>query len=123
MSPRYFDDIEEKKRPHRALQIYQILIGTAANRQIITYGMLAEILGYEGAGVFAGTLDHIARWCTQRGLPSLTVLVVNQETGVPGEGIPVYSDIHAEREKVFRFKWYRILPPTADELEAASQSH
>jgi len=121
VSPRYFDAMLEKKRPHRALQVYQILLGTAANRQIITYGMLADILGYEGAGVFAEILDHIAYWCARRGLPPLTVLVVNKDTGLPGDGIPVQADINVERERVFSFKWYRILPPTTDELEAAFQ--
>ena len=44
---------DEPILPLRALQIWQILISAAHNRQILTYGMLARMLGYEGAGVLA----------------------------------------------------------------------
>lgn len=106
-------------RPARALQIYQILIGLAYNRQTMTYGQLAGILNYGGAGVFAGTLDHIKHWCDREGHPALTTLVVNQATGLPGEGFTTSTDLHAGREKVFNHVWFDIVPPTMDELAAA----
>ena len=30
----------------RSLQVWQLLIGAAANRQTVTYGKLAELMGY-----------------------------------------------------------------------------
>ena len=47
---------EESTQPNRALQIWQILIAMAANRQTTTYNALAQILGYQGAGQFMSGL-------------------------------------------------------------------
>jgi hypothetical protein len=114
---RYFDD--NATNPLRALQIYQILVGLAHNRQTMTYKMLADMLGYEGAGVFAAKLGHIMNWCQQNGLPPLTILVVNQETGLPGQGLVTPLNLHAEREDVFNYDWFNLMPPTPEELAAA----
>lgn len=105
----------------RALQIWQILICKAANRQTITYGALARMLGFGGAGTLAHFLGHIMHHCLQNGLPPLTVLVVNQDTGLPGEGL-IDADYNADREAVFGFGWFGVIPPTPDELSAAYRS-
>ncbi len=106
--------------PLRALQIWQILIGTAKNRQILTYGILADMLGYKGAGVFAQPLGHIMYYCQQNELPPLTIIVVNQDTGIPGTGL-TGADLSADRESVFRFDWYGLVPPTPEDLKMAYQ--
>ncbi len=103
----------------RAVQIWQILTGKAFNRQITTYGEVAEILGYEGAGVLSRQLGHIMFFCAQNKLPALTVLVVNGETGLPGEGLETKKDLHKEREDVFNYDWYSIFPPTSEEFSEA----
>jgi len=105
-------------RPDRAAQIWLILISAAHNRQILTYGILADMLDYKGAGVLAATLGHIMFYCREEKLPPLTVLVVNQETGLPGEGL-TETDLNADREQVFDFDWYDIVPPSAEQLAAA----
>lgn len=61
---------------NRALQIWQILIGFAYERKITTYGEVAEILGYKGAGTMDRQLGHILHFCAQNKLPPLSVLVV-----------------------------------------------
>jgi len=104
----------------RAQQIYAILCGLAYNRQSITYGGLAEVVGFAGAGVFAGMLGEIMHWCAENRLPPLTVLVVNGTTGLPGEGLTTPEDVHAEREMVFNYDWYDLVAPTAAELDAAN---
>jgi len=109
----------EKNRPSRALQVWQILIAAAHNRQILTYKILADIVGYGGAGVFGQILGHIADYCNQNGLPPLTSLVVNEKTGVPGHGIPV-KNAPKKREEVFNYKWFRIVPPTVEQFREAS---
>ena len=101
---------DEPILPMRALQIWQILISAARNRQLLTYGILASMLGYERAGVLAQPLGHIMYYCQQNELPPLTILVVNQDTGVPGEGL-TGADLNADRESVFRYDWYSIIPP------------
>ncbi len=55
-------------------------------------------------------------WCDENGLPPLTVLVVNKKTGLPGTGLILSTDLNADREAVFQFNWYSIVPPTSAEL-------
>lgn len=100
----------------RAVQIYLILIGAAHRREILTYQMVAERLGYKGSGVLDRQLGHLMYWCDENGLPPLTVLVVNKKTGLPGPGLILSADLNADREGVFQFNWYSIVPPTAAEL-------
>jgi hypothetical protein len=113
---RRFDDGPD--RPARGLQIWQILIGKAHNRQTITYGQLAELLGFEGAQVLAQPLGHVYYYCQQRKLPLLTAIVVKQDSGLPGHDLSGV-DLNRSREDVFAFDWYGIWPPTPDELRAA----
>jgi len=117
---RYFDDIRTDES--RAFQVYLILIGLAYERKIATYGMIADLLGFKGAGTLARILGHIIIWCEANDLPRLTVLVVNQETGLPGEGIGELSDLDAQREQVFQFNWFSLVPPTPEELDASYQT-
>jgi putative restriction endonuclease len=112
-----FDDIRSDEA--RALQIYLILIGAAQNRQILTYNVLARFVGFKGSGVFAGILGHIMFWCQDQKLPALTSLVVNQETGLPGDGLITPDDANSEREKVYEFNWYSLVPPTMQELDTS----
>ena len=112
-----FDEIRSDES--RALQVYLILIGAARNRQILTYNVLAELLQFKGAGVFAGILGHIMFWCKDENLPALTSLVVNQDTGLPGDGLITPENANREREKVYQFDWYSIVPPTMQQLDAS----
>lgn len=100
----------------RAVQIYQILVGAAHRREIMTYQILAERIGYKGAGVLDRQLGHLMYWCSENGLPPLTVLVVNKTTGLPGVGLVEALDLNSDRERVFNYDWYAIVPPTAGEL-------
>jgi hypothetical protein len=49
--------------PARTLQIYLILIGCAANQQVITYGRLAERVGLLTPSWLFASLDRLAEWC------------------------------------------------------------
>ncbi len=100
----------------RALQIYQILICKAHNRQLTTYGEIAHLIGYGGSGVLDRQLGIIMTYCDRNGLPPLTILVVNDETGSPGTGLTTFEDENADRRKVFKFSWYDLIPPTIEEL-------
>ena len=57
-------------------------------------------------------------YCQQNEIPPLTILVVNQNTGLPGEGL-TGADLNADREAVFNFDWYSIVPPTPEEFKEA----
>jgi len=109
---------DDHRRAARALQIWQILICKASQRQTVTYGELARMLGFGGAGVMGGMLHPLMCYCAENGLPPLTVLVVNQDTGLPGEGLTsVRTNLHAECERVYQYNWFAIHPPTIEELE------
>lgn len=118
--PMLFDD--NPTLATRALQIWQILISKAHNRQTVTYGILADMLGFKGAGTLAHMLGHIMFYCQENNLPPLTVIVVNQDTGLPGEGLTAV-ELNADRERVFQHNWYGVFPPSPDELSAAYQRH
>ena len=102
----------------RAAQIWQILACKASNRQTLTYGQLADLIGFKGAGTLAHFLGHIMYYCIQNELPPLTVLVVKQDTGLPGEGL-VGADLNADRERVFGYDWFALVSPTTEGLAAA----
>lgn len=107
--------------PARAVQIWQILISKAHNRQIITYGILADILGLGGAIILAQPLSIIMYFCSQNDLPPLTVLVVNAKTGLPGKGLKIDGDLSAVREDVFNYNWYGLLSPSENQFSEARQ--
>lgn len=104
----------------RAVQAWQILVAAAMNRQIHSYKTLSELMyGKPVPNVLSNILGHIAFYCTENGLPPLTVLVVNETTGLPGEEIPVSQDLNSSREAVYKYDWYNLYPPSEQEFAAA----
>jgi hypothetical protein len=119
MPQRFSDD---SRIGTRALQAYLVLIGLAWNRQTITYGQLSQNqMQYGQGGILASPLGCIMGWCYENGLPPLTALVVNDQTGLPGEGLYTASDYPATQQRVFGFNWYSLFPPSPDELAAAGE--
>lgn len=110
---------DDSNNPNRALQIYLILIGAARSRQVLTYDIVSKIIGYKGAGVISKPLGHIMFWCRENNLPSLTTLIVNSETGLPGDGLTQAADLNSERERVFDYPWFDLVPPTPAQLQNA----
>ncbi len=105
--------------PNRAHQIWVILVGAAWNRQVLTYKLLSQWIGYKGPGVLDKTLGHIMHYCHQNKLPPLTTLVVNEKNGKPGGGLSKSKNTVADRERVYRYGWYAIFPPTPEQLKEA----
>ena len=100
----------------RALQIWLVLVAQAARGQTLTYGDLAKVLGFKGAGSLGQFLDPVMRYCENEGLPPLTAIVVNQDTREPGAGLPGIRNLSTEQGRVFDFPWFRIVPPTPREF-------
>jgi len=61
-------------------------------------------------------------YCQDRELPPLTVLVVNQDTGLPGEGLTTLEDVNVDREKVFGYDWFSLEPPQVNDFAAADRN-
>ena len=105
-------------RTQRAHQVWQVLICAAHHRQTLTYGQLAARIGLGGAGVLAQFLAVVMKYCDANGLPPLTCLVVNQETGLPGSGLTTLEDLPRDREAVHRHAWFAMAPIQTADLEA-----
>lgn len=114
---RYFKDGATNRS--RAVQIWQILIGSAYRRETLTYEELVSLLGNKNPKVLAKQLGHIMHYCSQNKLPPLTILVVNKSTGRPGGGLTLLADRGKLRERVFTHGWYDVYPPTEQQLEEA----
>jgi hypothetical protein len=104
--------------PESALRAYLVLIGRAADRQIVTYGQLSQQIKRGGPNLLAQPLNLLTHWCQAHGLPTLTSIVVEQATGLPapGFGSVTRSEIPNEQAKVWDFDWFAIHPPTTEEL-------
>lgn len=103
----------------RALQAWIILVGMAMRRETTTYKRLSvKMFGHEAPGVLATILGHIMYFCEQNALPPLTALVVNTETGRPGDGLNC-DEPEAARERIFAYDWYDCYPPKVRQLEEA----
>mgnify|MGYP000869519786 CR=1 FL=1 len=104
----------------RALQIYQVLMGFAHQRQTLTYETLGKLVGLPPHGL-AMHLDHLLRYCKNQTLPPITILVVRKAEGTPSTGFPSATmDLDQERERVFDYPWFRQKPLTIEELKALS---
>ena len=107
--------------PARAVQCWQILLGSAMNRQTVTYAGLAELMfKRQAAGVLAQILAHVAYYCIDSELPPLTAIVVRTSGGEPGPGIPVnQASIDELREDVYQCDWFDVYPPSEEDLAAS----
>jgi hypothetical protein len=104
--------------PARALQIYLVLIGCAANQQTIAYTKLAERLGLLTPTWLPSSLGHLAEWCLREGLPPITSLAIADDTGQPGPGYPLpLESLAAQQTRARKFDWYSIVPPAVSHLE------
>lgn len=106
----------------RASQIWALLICAARERKTYTYGNTADILGFGSARVMTPFLGCIMRFCTENNLPPLTVLVVNQKTGIPGDGLSTLEEVNGDREAVFSFNWFSIEPPQNADFKSVDKN-
>lgn len=108
-------------RYQRSMQIWTLLVCAARERRSYRYGDIADILGMGGAGVMAQFLGPIMWYCEDNDFPPLTVLVVNQETGLPGEGLSTLENVNMDREWAFNFDWFENEPPKEEDFKAADR--
>ncbi len=109
-------------RYQRCNQIWTLLVSAALDRKSYTYGDIAEILGFGGAGTMAQFLGPIMWLCEDNEWPPLTVLVVNQDSGLPGEGLTTLEEVNKDRESVFKFNWFELEPPQNIDFEKADRN-
>lgn len=106
-------------RLERALQIWQVLISAAHNRQVLTYEIVAELIGVgaQAAITIKLYLGILMRYCEANRLPPITALVVKKGIGQPGSGLRTLSaHPDRDREKVFAHEWFKQRPLTCSDL-------
>jgi hypothetical protein len=110
------------KASERSCQIWAVLAWAARSRQNITYSQLAQVTGCFTGGL-GGWLEHIQSYCILNELPPLTVLVVQQESGMPGSGFTGASagDLARAQAQVFAFNWLEHGNPGAKKLDHAAK--
>jgi len=93
-------------KSERASQIWAVLAWAAKNRQMLTYVHLSKLIGVPTAGL-GPLLDPINSYCLQKKLPPLTILVVQQDSGLPGPGFPEKNKAEHARAymDVYKYDW------------------
>lgn len=107
-------------RSERASQIWAVLAWAATSRQSLTYGQLSKLIGVPTAGL-GQLLEPVQSYCIDSSLPPLTVLVVQQESGLPGSGFTgaTADDFASAQAAVFGYDWLHHGNPQPEALEAA----
>ena len=110
-------------RYKRACQIWAVLAWAATNRQSLTYGILAKLIGPPAVG-HGKLLEPIQSYCLQEKLPPLTILVVQKDSGIPGTGftgesVSKYAEAYV---RVFEYDWLGHGNPGPEKLEAAAEN-
>jgi hypothetical protein len=100
----------------RALQLWGILAWAAHNRQILTYKILGQLISVPAVAV-GGLLGPIQQFCLKKKIKPLTVIAVNQETGLPGEGFTAATSIPVATQQVFEFDWLGFGAPNLENLK------
>lgn len=106
----------------RATQIWSVLALAATNRQVLTYRMLASLLGVPARGL-GPLLEPVQSYCVREGLPPLTILVVSERDGLPSSGFTAAEDIPKTQLDVFEYNWIKRRAPSPEKLAAAVSAH
>ncbi|MBI1918906.1 MAG: hypothetical protein HYS12_29810 [Planctomycetes bacterium] len=104
----------------RAAQIWSVLALAARNRQVLTYDIVGRLIGVPRHGL-GRLLEPIQSYCLLNRLPPLTILVVSEETGIPGMGFIAAQNIPRTQVEVFAFDWSEHGAPSPERLEQAVQ--
>ncbi len=107
-------------QPEQAVLLWPVLALAARNQQILSYSDVQGFTGIDQRGL--GTpLGLIHRYCESLHFPRLNLIVVNRDTGLPGEGVPGKSmtpdEILVEQARVFVFDWSSKDKPRSSAFE------
>ena len=103
------------KREQRAQQIWSILVLAAEFRQVLTYEIVGQACGVPPPSI-GDFLRPIQQYCTEENLPPLTSLVVNKNTGLPGEGFIAAENVPLAQIQTFAYDWLTLSAPSAEQF-------
>ena len=115
--PRRFDEDRRKNTP-RSAQAWLALVAQATQRRTTTYDALGALLLSHPLTV-RPDLDPIDDYCNEHGLPPLAVVCVDRKTGEPSRGNVGVFRLNKNRERVFNYDWFALVPPTPEEIKEA----
>jgi hypothetical protein len=104
----------------RAAQIWAVLALAARNRQILTYDIVGKLIGVPRHAL-GRMLEPIQSYCLINNLPPLSILVISEQTGIPGTGFIAAQDIPKTQVAVFGFDWLSHSTPPPEVLEQAAK--
>ena len=105
--PRRFDK-DRRNKYARSAQAWLALVAQAAQRRTTTYDAL--LLSHPLT--LRSDLDPIDDYCNEHGLPPLAVVCVDRKTGEPSRGNVGVFPLDKNRERVFNYDWFALVPPT-----------
>lgn len=95
-------------------------IRKTTDRKMLTYGDLAELMGYDrrAGHTLARQLGIVGHYCLRNGLPTLNSIVVNQNTGEPGDDVVLTKgrSPKEERRAVMATNWLEYGIPSTGTL-------
>ena len=94
------------------------LVAQATQRRTTTYDALGALLQSHPM-TLRSDLDPIDDYCNRHGLPPLAVVCVDQKTGEPSRGNVGVFRLNKNRERVFNYDWFALVPPTPEEIKEA----
>lgn len=96
----------------RAFRAWPLLTTRASQRSKVTYAELAGHLGIHPRPI-RYVLGVIQDWCLGERKPPLTILVVSQNGGQPGQGFIAWDASHLDEgyEEVFNYPWLTLPNP------------
>ena len=115
--PRRFDE-DRRNKYARSAQAWLALVTQAAHRRTTTYDALGALL-LSHPLTLRSDLDPIDDYCNQHGLPPLAVVCVDPKTGEPSRGNVGVFLLDKNRERVFNYNWFALVPPAPDEIKEA----
>ncbi len=115
----------------RAAQLWPVLVFAARHQKILSYTTAMHLTGLATPAIGPIGLGSIFWYCKDHKLPWLTVLVVREETGLPGEGFmgeakKEFGDppnIFQLQSRVFAYDWFKHPAPTPDDFKSAANKH
>lgn len=105
-------------REQRAQQLWSILVLAARNRQVLTYEIIAQACGVPAPSI-GDFLRPIQQYCSENSMPPLTSIIVNKNSGLPGEGFIAAQDVPRAQIDVFAKNWLEESAPSAERLADA----
>jgi len=104
--------------PERAAQLWPILALAGRNRQVLAYEIVSDLTGVPRQGL-GQLLEPVQSFCIEQKLPLLTILVISEDTGLPGTGFVAAQAMPKTQMCVFGFNWLGHGTPSPEEFGEA----